>query len=172
MVFEKGVLKICCKFTGEHPCRSVISIKLQRKKCSENMQQIYKKTPMPKCCRATLLKSHFGMGVLLQICCIFSKHLFLGTPLGGCFWSYYCYIKLTTHNQSLCAAFRFSNRIQRFTNSNCLNEPPSFSMIFFKYVFCFKKFPKIVGKILLVELIFSANILLRSFCKLLKTTIL
>ena len=25
---EKGVLKICSKFTGEHPCRSVVSIKL------------------------------------------------------------------------------------------------------------------------------------------------
>ena len=25
----KGVLKICSKFTGKHPCRSVISIKLQ-----------------------------------------------------------------------------------------------------------------------------------------------
>ena len=25
---RKGVLKICSKFTGEHPCRSVISIKL------------------------------------------------------------------------------------------------------------------------------------------------
>ena len=24
----KGILKICSKFTGEHPCRSVISIKL------------------------------------------------------------------------------------------------------------------------------------------------
>ena len=30
MSLGKGVLKICCKFTGEHPCRSVISIKLQR----------------------------------------------------------------------------------------------------------------------------------------------
>ena len=29
---EKGVLKICSKFTGEHPCRSVISIKLLCKK--------------------------------------------------------------------------------------------------------------------------------------------
>ena len=28
MLLEKGVLKICRKFTGEHPCRSVISIKL------------------------------------------------------------------------------------------------------------------------------------------------
>ena len=28
---EKGVLKICSKFTGEHPCRSAISMKLQSK---------------------------------------------------------------------------------------------------------------------------------------------
>ena len=28
MFLEKGVLKICTKFTGEHPCRSVISTKL------------------------------------------------------------------------------------------------------------------------------------------------
>ena len=46
------------KFT-EYQCRSVISINL-------------------------LCKSHFGMGVLLQICYIFSKHLFLRTPLEGC----------------------------------------------------------------------------------------
>ena len=26
---EKDVLKICSRFTGEHPCRSAISIKLQ-----------------------------------------------------------------------------------------------------------------------------------------------
>ena len=42
-VLRKSILKICCKFTVEHPCRSVISIKLQR----------------------NFLKSHFGMGVLL-----------------------------------------------------------------------------------------------------------
>ena len=29
MFLGKGVLKICSKFTGEHPCRSAISIKLQ-----------------------------------------------------------------------------------------------------------------------------------------------
>ena len=28
-VLGKDVLKICSKFTGEHPCRSMISIKLQ-----------------------------------------------------------------------------------------------------------------------------------------------
>ena len=47
-----------------------------RKRCSENIQQIYRRIPMTKCdfkkvasqlycCFATLLKSHFGMGVLL-----------------------------------------------------------------------------------------------------------
>ena len=29
MFLGKGVLEICSKFTGEHPCRSAISIKLQ-----------------------------------------------------------------------------------------------------------------------------------------------
>ena len=41
----KGVMEICSKFTGEHPCRSMISIKLL--------------------CFAALLESHFGMDVLL-----------------------------------------------------------------------------------------------------------
>ena len=29
LFLEKGVLEICSKFTGEHPCQKVISIKLQ-----------------------------------------------------------------------------------------------------------------------------------------------
>ena len=33
LFLEKGVLKICCKCTGEHPCRSVISIKLLFNSC-------------------------------------------------------------------------------------------------------------------------------------------
>ena len=45
---EKGILKICNKFTGKHPCRSVISLKLLCK-----------------------LKSHFGKSVPLSIFCIF-----------------------------------------------------------------------------------------------------
>ena len=32
-----------------------------------------------------MLKSHFGMGILMGICGIFSNHLFLWTPLEGCF---------------------------------------------------------------------------------------
>ena len=53
---RKGVLKICSKVTGEHPCRSVISIKLLcnfieialRHRCSPvNLLRIFK-TPFPK----------------------------------------------------------------------------------------------------------------------------
>ena len=52
-VLIKGVLKKHSKFTGKHPCRF----------------------------KVTLLKSHFGMGVPLKTCCIFSEYLFLRTPL-------------------------------------------------------------------------------------------
>ena len=63
----KGVLKICSKFTGEHPCRSVISIKLQsnfiemtlRHGCSlVNLLHIFR-TPFPRnTSRWLLLKCH------------------------------------------------------------------------------------------------------------------
>ena len=58
LFWGKGALKICRKFTGERPCKSVIELL-------------------------------FGMGVLLYIkfaACIFSEHIFLRTPLDGCFW--------------------------------------------------------------------------------------
>ena len=56
MFLRKGVLKICSKFVGEHPCRSVISIKLQssfieiafRYGCSPvNFLHIFR-APLPK----------------------------------------------------------------------------------------------------------------------------
>ena len=51
----KRVLKICSKFTGEHPCRSAISIKLQsnfikialRYGCSVNLLNVFR-TPFLK----------------------------------------------------------------------------------------------------------------------------
>ena len=58
---SRGVLKKCSKFTGKHPCRSVLSIKLQSK----------------------FIESHFGVGVLLYICCIFLEHLFPKNTSGG-----------------------------------------------------------------------------------------
>ena len=63
-LYGDGKSQIWSKFQGEHPCRSVISIKFL----------------------AALLKSQFGMGVLLLIYCIFSEDLFLRTPLDDCFW--------------------------------------------------------------------------------------
>ena len=55
--WEKGVLKICKKFTGQHPCRSTISIKLQKSSFIKNafrygcspvkMLHIFR-TPFPK----------------------------------------------------------------------------------------------------------------------------
>ena len=78
---EKDVLKICSKFTGEHPRRSAI-------------------------CKATLFKSHFGMGVLLWICCIFSEHLFLGNTPG---WLL-LYCKNPYSYQRILLLFRSSHR--------------------------------------------------------------
>ena len=59
----KSVLKICRKFTGEHPYRSAISIKLQ-----SNFNEI---TLRHGCSTVNLLH--------------ISEHLFLGTTLDGCF---------------------------------------------------------------------------------------
>ena len=80
-----------------------------RKKCSENMQQIYRGTTMPKC---DFNKSHFGMDVLLQICCIFSEHLFLRTPLDGCFWYFLNIFAEKPHHRCL----------TRLTPAHCLLE--------------------------------------------------
>ena len=63
----KGILEICSKFTGEHPCRSVISVKLQsnfieitlRHGCSPvNLLCIFR-TPFPKNTSGGLLRE-FG----------------------------------------------------------------------------------------------------------------
>ena len=63
----KGVLKLCSKFAVEHPCRSVISVKLL-------------------CNFIEITLRHEGSPVnLLHIFRIFSEHLFLRTPLEGCF---------------------------------------------------------------------------------------
>ena len=63
----KGVLKICSKFTGEHPCQGVISIKLQ----------------------SNFIEIALRYGCSPVICCIFSGNFFVRTPLDGCFWCVY-----------------------------------------------------------------------------------
>ena len=64
LFLRKGVLKICTKFTGEHPCRSAISIKL--------LWNFIEITLRHACSPANW--------------CIFSEHFFLRTTLDSCFW--------------------------------------------------------------------------------------
>ena len=64
----------------------------------KDVLKICSKTPMPKCkfnklAYAILLKSHFNISVLHEICCIFSEQLFLRTPLEGCFCSSNCFYR-------------------------------------------------------------------------------
>ena len=68
----KSVLEICSKFTGEHPCWSLISIKLQ-----SNFIEIR-------------LRHGSSPVNLLHI----SKHLFLRIPLEGCFSYFLSFIVL------------------------------------------------------------------------------
>ena len=58
------------------------------KRHSENLQKIYRRHPCRSAISIKLLKSHFAMGILLYICCIFSGHLFLKTPLENFFCWY------------------------------------------------------------------------------------
>ena len=63
--------------TQKQPSRGIL-----RKRCSENMQLIYRRTNAARSVTSAKLQSnfivklHFGMGLLLYICCIFSEHLF------------------------------------------------------------------------------------------------
>ena len=78
--FQMQIESLLNSLYQKQPSRGV-----HRKMCSENMHVanfVCWRTPMPKC---NLLDSHFDMGVLLEICCIFSEHLFLMTHLDGCF---------------------------------------------------------------------------------------
>ena len=68
-------------FFQKQPPRGALS-----KRCFKNMQQIYWRTPMPKCdFNKVALQLYFGMVVLQYISSIFLEHLFLGAPLGECF---------------------------------------------------------------------------------------
>ena len=67
----------------KQPSRGVV-----RKRCSENMQQVYRRTPMPKCdFNSNFVEITLGHGCSLQICCIFFEQFFLETPLSSCFWN-------------------------------------------------------------------------------------
>ena len=76
--WERDILKICSKFTGEHPCQSMISIKLL---C--NFIEI-------------TFQDGFSLVDLLHI----SEHLFIRTPMNGYFWILFLFtetIAISTH---------------------------------------------------------------------------
>ena len=82
MFLGKGVQKICRKFTGKHPCQSVISIKLQsnfieitlrHESSPVNLLHIFR-TPFPKNTSARLLLTFvILMGGVLFLGC-FTKN--------------------------------------------------------------------------------------------------
>ena len=68
-----------------------------RKRCSENMPKIYRRTPMPSCRSAISIRVQNNfIEIALRYGCspinllhIF-RTFFLGTPLGRCFCPYFC----------------------------------------------------------------------------------
>ena len=66
------------------PSQTILSQMFLGKVVLKICKHPYRRTPMPIKYKAILLKLHFGMGILLQTCCIFLEHLFLRTSLDGC----------------------------------------------------------------------------------------
>ena len=67
-----------------------------------------------KRCSESLLKSHFGMGVLLQICCIDSEHFFLRTPLEGCFLLVFTFSLGNSHLK------KFRKILRKISTTKCI----------------------------------------------------
>ena len=114
--FEKGVLKICSKSTGEHPCRSVISIKLLcnfieialRHGCSPvNLLHIFR-TPFPRNTSGWLLLWDLAWNLQLRSCKDFTN-IYRTFPLfWSMFWKYLIFsINSSLHIQSRTLSFIF-----------------------------------------------------------------
>ena len=81
VLLRKGVLKICSKFIGEHPCRSAISIKLQNNFIEIALR--YGSSPVN-------LLHIFRAGFLKNT----SRRLLLFILLQGSFWDVFCFYVL------------------------------------------------------------------------------
>ena len=85
MIIDISTLKALQELQKQ-PTRGILG-----KRCSENMQQIYKRTLILKCDFIEITLRH---GCSPVNCCIFSEHLFLGIILVGCLWNYnYIFVK-------------------------------------------------------------------------------
>ena len=75
----KGVLKICSKFTGVHPCQSAISIKLLYNFIKITLWHGCSPVNLLLNFRTTFLKNTSG-GLLLKESAVLSSKFFLGNP--------------------------------------------------------------------------------------------
>ena len=102
---------------------SQFQTKSSREDFRSSRQEVIRGKGILKICSkllATLLKSLFGMGFLLYICCIFSENLFPGTPLGGCLWDF-AVEKFLKSLWTTIFGFGFSKCIIRTANVNLCN---------------------------------------------------
>ena len=98
------------QFRQKQPLRGV-----PWERCSENMQQICRITPISKCDFNKVALQFYCMGVVLYICCIFSEHLFLKTPLDG-----YFYIDVLSDLAKITAKFMWTAASGTSENRPCL----------------------------------------------------
>ena len=120
------------------------------------MQQIYRRTPMPNWdfnkVASSFIRITLRHGCSLKICCIFSVHLLLRTPLDSCFWNYkYKYedIRLSqqksilvTNNDSYIPKHKDSSYITQTMkyyrgkrNRNLLNNMVNTFWLWIKFIF-------------------------------------
>ena len=71
---RNGVLKICSKFTGEHPCRSAISIKLQSNFIEITLRHGCSPVNLLHISRTPFLKNTSGRLLLFWTACSNSLH--------------------------------------------------------------------------------------------------
>ena len=99
----------------EQPSRGVL-----RKRGSENMQQIYRRTFKSKCDLNNVAKQLYrnhnsAWEFSCKICCIISEHLFLRRPLDGSFWK----LIMNSTNFSLKSGLRMHHQFQPFPKICC-----------------------------------------------------
>ena len=109
------------------------SVAVLMKRCSKNMLQIYRRTHIPKCDFNKVVKQHCWnhTSTWMFSCkfgCTFSEHLFVRTPMDGCFWtsSFTClfavkFVKFLGNFLTVCS-YRVTYAFQsEFTPYSCLS---------------------------------------------------
>ena len=110
MFLRKSVLKICSKFTGEHSCRSAISIKLQN-----NFIEITRRYACSPVNLLHILRTHFPSntsGWLFLILCKVAFHYVKSVQIRRYFWSVFSCIRTEYGEILLLCTSPYSVRIQ------------------------------------------------------------